>query len=253
MALNENSALSDYGTTSEDSLTEYSTFSPKYQFFKVFRTVMSLQANGQYSAARRTFYDSLGWFNIMFDQVFPSRCSAIIAHYERPEYYNVYTYAQVEQLKFMRILTEFTRLLIDVSSKHTNKLNQEHNKRVELTPIGYSQVIDYQLLSLEFFNRLTQIQQQQSNRDAITFFNHSLGWFAGIMDAEFVLQGYMIAQTEGNVDLRFRKLVNAFSKLLTRKSITPTVYATLTYKPTTEGTPMTVGDIVKSKKQKQIV
>jgi hypothetical protein len=151
----------------------------------------------------------------------------------------------------MRIVVEFTRMLLDASSKNRVALNVDPTKRVELTPVGYAQVLNYEHMALEFFNRLTQIQQQQSHRDAIKFFYHSIAWFGGIFDAKFLTQGYLIDQSEVNSELRYRKIVSAFSKLLTRKSITPTAFATLSYKPRPgDNVPHVVGDIVKAKKQK---
>ena len=246
--INANSSLSDYGKADDESLEEFAEFSPKYQAFRLYRTCLQLQATQQYPRARKTFYDNLGWFTIMFDPVFPQRCYDIIQKYESREYVDAYTYEQIEQVKFMRITVEFSRMLIDASSKNKVKFNVNPKKRVELIPVGYAQVLNYEHMSIEFFNRLTQIQQQQSHRDAVKFFNHSLGWFGGIFDAKFVMQGYLIDQTESNPELRFRKLVSAFSKLLTLKSITPTAFATLVYKPKPgAGTPITVDDVVKAK------
>lgn len=248
MAVGPNPSLSDYGKAEDETLAEFAEFSPKYQAFRLYRAILQLQATQQYPRARKTFYDNLGWFTIMFDPVFPQRCYDIIHKYESMDHSSVYTYEQIEQIKFMRILVEFSRMLIDASSKNKVKFNVNPNKRVELIPVGYAQVLNYEHMAIEFFNRLTQIQQQQSHRDAVKFFNHGLAWFGGIFDAKFVMQGYLIDQTESNPELRFRKLVSAFSKLLTRKSITPTAFATLVYKPRPgAGTPITVNDVVKAK------
>jgi hypothetical protein len=148
----------------------------------------------------------------------------------------------------MRIIFEFSVMLIDASSRNRVKINTRPDKHAELVPIGYAQVLNYEHMSLEFFNRLTQIQTQQSQKDAMKFFNHGLSWFGGIFDSKFLMQGYLIQQTDMTTEMRFRKLVGAFSKLLTRKSITPTAFASLVYKPRpNDNTPRVVGDIVKSK------
>jgi hypothetical protein len=247
--ITEDSNLSDYSISEDESFDEFAEFSPKYQAFRLFRTCMSLQVLQQYPRARKTFYDNLGWFAIMYDSVFPVRCNAIIKKYEQVEYKSRYTYEQIEQLKFMRIVVEFSRMLLDASSKNRTKINTEKDKRVELIPIGYAQILNYEHMSLEFFNRLTQIQQQQSHRDAVKFFNHGLSWFGGIFDAKFVMQGYLIDKTKNAPEVKFRQLVSAFSKLLTRKSITPTAFATLVYKPRPHwDVPKTVKDVVKHKK-----
>ena len=88
-----------------------------------------------------------------------------------------------------------------------------------------------------------------NQRDSVKFFNHGLSWFGGIFDAKFIMQGYLIAKTNNKPEVKFRQLVSAFSKLLTRKSITPTAFATLVYKPRPHWqVPKGVKDVVKDKK-----
>src|SRR5450759_4970669 len=146
--------LSDYAKSDGESFEEFAEFSLHYQAYKMYRNSLFLMSNNQYQRARTTFYDSLSWFSIMFDPIFPQRCHNIIQKYESCEYKSAYTYEQIEQLKFIRIVSEFTRLLIDASSKNRVKINQDPNRRVELIPVGYGQILSYEHMTLEFYNRL---------------------------------------------------------------------------------------------------
>src|SRR5574344_1176632 len=116
---NVNSAvksLSEYQNPEGVQLPEFAEFSPRFQAFRIFRTCMALQASQNYPRARRTFYDSLSWFEIAFDSTFIQRCQGIIEKYSAPEYTKKYTYEQIEQLKFMRIVWEFSVMLLDAST-----------------------------------------------------------------------------------------------------------------------------------------
>lgn len=121
----------------------------------MFRTCLGLQYNNQYGRARKTFYDSVSWFSTMFDETFTTRCHSIIQKYDSPEYCSSYTYEQIEQLKFIRIVSEFSRLVLDASSKSHKKLNQDSNRRVELVAVGFPQIIDYDHMSIELCNKIT--------------------------------------------------------------------------------------------------
>jgi len=246
-------SLSEYQNPEGVQLPEFAEFSPRFQAFRLFRTCMALQASQNYPRARRTFYDSLSWFEIAFDDVFIKRCQAIIEKYSLPKYTKKYTYEQIEQLKFMRIVWEFSVMLLDASTHNEVKMNVNPKVETELVPIGYAQIFNYEHMALELFLILTQIQRQQTQKDAIKFFNHSIAWFGGIFDAKFTIQGYIIDQTETNVEQRYRKLVAAFAKLLTRKSVMTTPFATLVYKPPEGvGTPKSVEEIVSQKKTKEL-
>jgi len=144
----------------DEYLPDYAEFSHKYEFFKMFRTCLSLQYNNQYMRARKTFYDSVSWFAPMFDQTFSERCHNIIQKYDSPEYRAEFTYEQIEQLKFIRIVSEFSRLVLDASSKNRVKLNQDPKKRVEMTAVGYSQIVDYDHMSMELFTVLHQLDRE---------------------------------------------------------------------------------------------
>lgn len=241
-----NQALSDYSRSDHDPLDEDAEFGYSYKFFKLFRTCLHLTSSNQYRRARKTFYDSLGWFSTMFDSTFVDRSDAIVKKYDTKDHKVQYTYEQLEEIKYMRIVTEFTRMLIDASSKNRVKLNTQPEKRVELVPIGYGQVVNYEQLSVELFNKLHQVQKYAHPRDIAKFFNHSISWFGGIFDATFVLQGYLIQQQELSSDLRYRKLLIAFNKMLARKSIIVAPMASLVYKPSWTP-PYTVEDVVRGK------
>jgi hypothetical protein len=242
--------LADYKETDENMIEEEKHFSPKYQALKIFQSCLNLQYNGNYPRSRAIFYDSLGWFGVMFDETFPIRCRAIIQRYDIEYEEKQYTYEQIEQLKFMRIVMELSRMLLDASTKKRGKINQDPEKMVELVPVGYSQIFNYEHMAREFFIQLISLQRQQGYKESATFFNHTIPWFGGIFDAKFVIAGYIINNTEENPEIRYRKLVSEFSKLLTRKSITPSAFATLAYKPNaTDKTPKSVEDIVKVKKR----
>jgi len=239
--------LIDYGK--DEYLPEYAEFSQKYEFSKMYRTCLSLQFNNQYPRARKTFYDSMSFFAPLFDYTFSNRCNTIISKYDSPDFHSIYTYEQIEQLKFIRIVSEFSRLVLDASSKNRVKLNQDPTKRVEMIPVGYPQIVDYDHMSIEFFNKIVQVQKQYHHREIFKFFNHGLAWFAGAFDAKFVMQGYLLYQVECSSELRYRKLLIAFSKLLSRKGVSPTPYATLVYKPNSmKDIPLTVEDVVRAKR-----
>lgn len=82
-------SLVDYGN--DEQLPDYAEFSHKYEFFKMFRTCLSLQFNGQYARARKTFYDSMSLFAPVFDKIYVERCNSIIKKYDTKEYHNLYT------------------------------------------------------------------------------------------------------------------------------------------------------------------
>jgi len=153
----------------DEFLPEHAEFSPRYQFFKMYRTCLGLQYNGQYARARKTFYDSLSWFSTLFDQTFSLRCYEIIQKYDSPEYRSSYTYEQIEPIKFIRIVSEFSRLVLDASNKNKVKLNRDPSKRVELVAIGYPQVIDFDHMSIELYNKITQVQNQYHHREFQNF------------------------------------------------------------------------------------
>ncbi|MFA5395387.1 MAG: hypothetical protein WC346_05135 [Methanogenium sp.] len=245
--------LQSYKNPEGELLQDYAEFSPKYQAFRVYRICLSLQAQQQYAKAREAFYDNLGWFTVMFDPTFPARSQTIISRYSNPQYAERYTYEQIEQLKYMRIVLEFSRMLMDASSRNKSTLNTQPDRAVELVPIGYGQIFDYEHMVLELFMQLTQIQRQQNRRDATKFFNHAIPWFGGIFDAKFIISGYIISQTELRPEQRYRKLVSEFSKLLTRKAVAPTALATLVYKPAPNDiVPHCVDDIINGGKAKAI-
>lgn len=93
------------------------------------------------------------------------------------------------------------------------------------------------------------MQKQYHHREVVKFFNHSLAWFAGMFDSKFLITGYLLYQTEGSSELRYGKLLIAFSKLLSRKGVSPTPYAMLVYKPSdVDKIPKTVEDVVRAKR-----
>lgn len=138
-------------------------------------------------------------------------------------------------------------MMIDASSRNRVKLNTNPNKRVELVPVGYGMVVSYENMATELFNKLFQVQKYSHPRDTIKFFNHSISLFGGIMDAQFVTAGHLIAQTESAPDVRYKRLLLAFNKLLSRKSSVSSPYATISYKPTWTP-PYNVQDVVNAKK-----
>lgn len=232
-----------------DTLPEFAEFSPRYQAYRMYRTCLSLQSQNQYPRARRTFYDSLSWFGTMFDRVFVERCYDIVQKYSNEPYTSLYTYEQIEQLKFVRIVTEFTRLLLDASTRNRTKINTDPNRRVELVPVGYAQAISYEHWALEFYNRLSTIQKHNHPREVMKFFSHGLAWFGGIFDSTFIVQGYLLSQTESSPELKYRRLLLAFSKLLSRKGVTSNPFVTLSYKPnSTANVPKSVEEVVRARK-----
>jgi hypothetical protein len=84
------------------------------------------------------------------------------------------TYEQIEHLKFIRIASEFSRLVLDVSSKNRVQLNRNPNVRVEMAVVGYSQIVDIDAMSLELYNKLIQVQKFGHSRDVRKFFTHTL-------------------------------------------------------------------------------
>jgi hypothetical protein len=185
----------------------------------------------------------------MFDETFTMLCHDIINKYDSTKYRSEYTYEQIEQLKFIRIVSEFSRLVLDASSKNRTQLNKDPTKRVEMAVVGYSQIVDYDHMAIELYNKITQVQKQYHQREVSKFFNHSLAWFSGMFDSKFIIQGYLLYQTECSSELRYRKLLVAFSKLLSRKGVSPTPFITLVYKPNSkDDIPKTVDDVVKAKK-----
>jgi hypothetical protein len=245
--LEENPSLADFADTEDEAIKSGAEFTPKYQLFQLYKGVLSLQAQGQYKQARQMFYENLSWFIVMFDHAFPERCKRINERYNNPELAKVYTYEQLEQLKYMCIVTDFARMLIDISSKNRVTINSDPNKQVELNAVGFPQILDYQAMALELFTNMFQIQQQRrSRKDVDEFFNMSLGWFGGIFDSKFLKMGYLISKTEQPHKERFMKLLSEFSKLLVRKHVISTAMAQLSYKPRTGANiPFSVKDIVK--------
>lgn len=141
--------------------------------------------------------------------------------------------------------------MLDASSRNKTLLNRDKNRRVELIAVGFSQIIDYDHMSLELYNKLTQVQKQYHQREVGKFFNHSLAWFSGMFDAKFVIQGYLLHQTEGSSELQYRKLLIAFSKLLSRRGVSPTPWAKLVYRPhSMDDIPIKVEDVVRRKSNK---
>jgi len=63
----------------------------------------------------------------------------------------------------------------------------------------------------------------------------------------------LLYQTEGSSELKYRKLLVAFSKLLSRRGVSTTPYATLVYKPSDlKHTPKTVEDVVRAKRYTKV-
>lgn len=251
--INSNS-IHTYSESDDEALDdEFAEFSPKLQFYKMYRTALTLTSNNQFVLARKVFYDSLSWFHIMFDETFVRRCDLINKKYSSEEYRRQYSPEQLEQLKYIRTVSEFTRLLIDISSKKKIKINQDPSRRVELVAVGYSQIIYYDQMASDFFMKLNQVQRLKNHREVVKFFNHIACWFGGLFDANFLMRGYLIQKTTNqSPETKYRLLVGSFSRLLTRKSIAPSAHAKLVYKPRpSDQIPRSVEDVVKSRYRKE--
>lgn len=222
-------------------------FSISYKTNELFQKCIELQEEGSYFRARSLFYNNLGWYEPIMDEFFIINCQDIIAKYNQIEYTSKYNYDQIEQIKYIRILLEFSKLITRVSTEKYDDLYRQPDKLIELVPRGFGIIFKYESMAVEIFNALARIERHGTYLDIIQFFNHTSPWFGGLMDLDFMLKGYQIVNSEKDDQTKYRRLVGIFAKLLSRHTVTATPFATLVYKPQWEASqvPHCIEDIIK--------
>lgn len=229
----------------------YNYNSLTYNFFKM---MVSLQERGDYKKARELFYDNIQFYKPFFDTTYLYNCQFALDKYYSEKYQNTYTIDQIEQIVFMRHLTEFTKLLFRAStSKHSYQ--PKSDKNVELVPIGFEVIFDFEGMANNLFHAMMRLKVKSSSSDVRTFFYHTLGWFAGLFDYEFVKSCADIYRKFSNKPLDYENKqhriynhhVGEFSELLSRMGVAPTPQSNIIYKPTWDESeiPHSIEDVVK--------
>lgn len=222
---------------------------------KLYNSCMMMQEQKRYPQMRDLFYDTLNWYKPMFDEHYVFESHEIQKKY-RAEEYLIYSSEQIEQLMFMRHLTEFSKLLTRASSTKGMHVYRHPDKNVELIPAGYGSIFQYELMASTFFAALLRVKMNQAPGDARAFFYNTIGWFAGLMDLDFVTTCAAIEDTYRNkpdlsyeeVDqMIFNRHVGELADLFSRKGVAPLPKAKLVYKPTWDASeiPHSVEDVVK--------
>jgi len=229
-------------------------FNFQSNLMRLFNFSLLLYEQNRYPEAREMFYDFVNWFQVIFDEYFVNRWDFIIEKYKSPDY-NFYTTEQRQQIIYMRHLTEFCNLLSRASTQKSGVEYRTDNP-VELIPIGFGAVFQYEHMTKSLYTTLLRIKMGAPDYQVHKLFRHSLGWYAGAFDAEFIWNCKQIENQAEQMDfttdhekeqfIHYRQ-VGQFSKLLARKGVYPLPKSKLVYKPRWDDSmvPHNVEDVIK--------